>query len=388
MSPQHFLQKKKDWSARKHDVLVGYVRAFCRALSRQEQNKTIWYVDGYAGAGVFREDDDPNNDGEPGSPVLAARETQKLEYNIQCLNIEEDNENYQSLVRETAQFEHVSNIHADFNGVIDEVLERVNGSPAFFFLDPFGTKDLPMEGLIDRIAMRKQPTDILVRYATETVWRLAGAYENDSRRGPAHARNLDKWFKGQEWREIIERYPAGAERNDFLRYYYMDQLRAISGGRFRFAGDYPIRTIEGHIKYHLIFATGSPLGMKIMSEILYQVDSKFVREQEVYRMQKEEAKQAEQMSFLDDLGFGDQVNQDDRLEAIQSDLFRIALSRRNEWEFEALQNELIINYKWFGRMSEKEFRAICKHMFDQGIIERISEGKGWSRGTRFRLHAD
>ncbi len=43
----------------------------------------------------------------------------------------------------------VENIHADFNDAVDNVLQRVQDAPAFFFLDPFGTKDLPMQGLID-----------------------------------------------------------------------------------------------------------------------------------------------------------------------------------------------------------------------------------------------
>jgi three-Cys-motif partner protein len=142
----HFTQRR-DWSARKHAILQAYLPTFCRAISGQTKGNAIWYVDGFAGAGIYR---DPNNLAEPsveGSPVLAARITQSLSYEIQCLNVEEDADNFASLERETEIFQHVTNIHNDFNAVVDSILKTAANGPAFFFLDSFGTKSLPMDGL-------------------------------------------------------------------------------------------------------------------------------------------------------------------------------------------------------------------------------------------------
>lgn len=80
MSLSHFNQPKKDWSKRKHAVLRSYLPSFCTALSGKG---TIWYVDGYAGAGIYRDMSDPKDPGEAGSPVLAAAITQHLPYDIQ-----------------------------------------------------------------------------------------------------------------------------------------------------------------------------------------------------------------------------------------------------------------------------------------------------------------
>ncbi len=284
-APSHFKQLR-DWSERKHAVLEDYLPAFCRALSRQARGGALWYVDGYAGAGIYRDPNNPADPGAIGSPVLAARKTQDLPYAINCLNVEGNSQNFESLQRETVAFAHVENIHADFTAVVEDILAKVAGAPAFFFLDPFGTKDLPMEGLIDRIALRTSPTDLLLRYATETVRRLAGAYEKGDTASGAFAQNLDKWFRGQEWRTLIAQH-TGSDRDDALINYYLQQLVTISNGRMKMASSYPIRSTGGTTKYHLVFATGDRLGIKLMSDILFKADRKYEEDFAAYQKQKE-----------------------------------------------------------------------------------------------------
>ena len=385
MSDSHFNQPKKDWSARKHAVLRDYFPTFCKALSRQG---TIWYVDGFAGAGSFRDPNNPNSSVEAGSPVLAAEIAQQLSYDVRCYNVEEDQGNYQSLVEATKQYPHVINIHADFNTVVGQILTVVQSHPAFFFLDPFGTKDLPMEGVIDRIAMRTKPTDILVRYATETVRRLAGAYEKDLPRRDAHARNLDKWFRGNDWRQIIQQFPVGQSRDTELLTYYLRQLVSISGGRLRFAAAYPIRTIDGYIKYHLVFATGDQLGVKLMSDVLYKTESLFIEEQTAHEQQKQEHLLAGQMILFGEEAPSQAELYKQHLQNIQNSILEIARTSRTTWNFDDLRLELIINRNWFARMSEKDFRAAVKALYTKGKIERLSPGRAWNKDTLLRITYD
>lgn len=382
MNNLHFNQRKKDWSARKHAVLRDYLPTFCRALSRQG---TIWYVDGFAGAGTFRDPNDPNASVETGSPVLAAEIAQELPYDIRCYNVEEDQENFDSLVEATYQYNHVTNVHADFNNVVEHVLAVVQKTPAFFFLDPFGTKDLPMAGVIDRIALRTKATDILVRYATETVRRLAGAYEKDFLRRDAHARNLDNWFRGEAWRQVVQNFPAGPLRDAELLRYYLHQIVTISGGRLRFATAYPIRTIEGYIKYHLVFATGDKLGVKLMSDVLYKVESQFIEEQNAHEQQKQEMLLAGQMSMFEDETPTQADIYQQHLRNIQNSILEIVKDGRAEWNFDDLRFELIMNRSWFARMSEKEFRAAVKALYEEGRVERLSEGNAWGKDTNLRV---
>lgn len=388
-APSHFTQLR-DWSERKHQILAQYLPAFCRTLSRQAGSSTIWYVDGYAGAGIYRDPNNPTDPGTSGSPVLAANITQALTFSIKCLNIEGDKDNFESLQRETACFSHVENIHADFNDVVDQVLARVVAMPAFFFLDPFGTKDLPMEGIVDQIALRTKPTDILLRYATETVRRLAAAYEKDAKRRDAHARNLDKWFRGQGWRTIIEQH-IGNQRDDALIKYYLAQLVSISNGRLKMACSYPIRSTGGITKYHLVFATGDRLGMKLMSDILFKAEAQFEEEHAAHVEQKEVEKRNGQTSMFDLLRATTESTESDALVARVSQIKQSILEQgrkgRTRWQFDNLRCTLIEN-GWFAQFSEKEFRAACKSLHDEGKIERISPGRAWSRDTEFILHPE
>jgi len=384
MPSEHFEQPLRDWSARKHAILKAYLPTFCTVLSNRAGGP-IWYVDGYAGAGVYQNKNNPSP-GEPGSPVLAAQTARDLPYDVRCINVEEDDENFESLERETMPFSHVTNIHADFNNVVDNVLNTVARHPALFFLDPFGTKDLPMEGLVDRIAMRTRQMDILLRYATETVRRVAAAYEKDLSRQVAYAQTLNKWFRGTEWQQLLQRFPVGPERDQALLNYYMQQLVSISGGRLAYASSYPIRTIEGNVKYHLVFATGDRLGIKLMSDILYREETRFIEQQAEHKQKKHDLKLQGQMSLFEEPKPDPIALQQEQLDQIQATILQIAREGRTDWEFDGLRCELIINHGWFAHMSEKEFRAACKTLHTFGKIERLTlHNNAWGKGTHFRI---
>jgi three-Cys-motif partner protein len=383
MAPSHFDQRIRDWSARKHAILKQYLPTFCTALSRRAAGGPIWYVDGYAGAGVYKNPADSDDPGSPGSPILAAQITQELPYDIRCLNVEEDRDNFESLERETASFPHVTNIHADLNDVIDAVLQLVQNAPAFFFLDPFGTRDLPMRGLIDRIALRTRQTDILLRYATETVRRLAGAYEKDAIRSVAHAQNLDNWFRGNQWQKTLQQHPTGPKRDAELLKYYKEQLASISGGQLKFVKDYPIRSIDGQVKYHMVFASGDQLGIKLMSDILYKAEAQYHADYEAH--QQKGAGPYSQLGMFDEPVLDPAIQQARHIEKIQAAILKVGQNIKREWRFFELHCELIINQGWFAHFSEKDLRAACKALHAQSRIERITSGSAWQRETRFRI---
>jgi three-Cys-motif partner protein len=66
MPSEHFEQPLRDWSSRKHSILKAYLPTFCTALSNRAGGGPIWYVDGYAGAGIYK---DKNNPSAPSEPV-------------------------------------------------------------------------------------------------------------------------------------------------------------------------------------------------------------------------------------------------------------------------------------------------------------------------------
>ncbi|MBX0326581.1 three-Cys-motif partner protein TcmP [Oscillochloris sp. ZM17-4] len=378
MTHQHF-DYRREWSARKHAVLQHYLPAFCTALSRTSE--TIWYVDGFAGAGRY-------DDGATGSPLLAVEAIQGLPYDIRCLNVEKDPDCYAILERETTSYPRVTNIQGDFSQVIDQVLLTVQRCPAFFFLDPFGMRNLHMVQLIERIAMRRLPTDILLRYDTEGIRRVVGAYEcTDDPRSVAHGQNLDQIFRGQVWRDIVATISRGPDRDDALLNHYLEQLVHIPSGRFRFAAAYPIRTIDERLKYHLVFATGDKLGFKIMSDVLLRAEASYRDDQETRRQQALAAQTAIQMGL-----FGDEKQEPDpeqlhqaHIAAVQASLHEVGQQKKRTWEFEELFYKLLRSHNWFARLSEKDYRAACKGLAASGSIERISDGRAWRKGTEFRI---
>lgn len=384
MSHDFFNQSRREWSVRKHAVLSEYLPAFCRALSRttrQHYGGTIWYVDGFAGAGRYDED------GALGSPLLALEAIKSLPYDIRCLNVEEDAACYNNLVQETAGNSRVVNLHGDFNAMIDEVLRTVQGCPALFFLDPFGMKDLPMVGQIEKIARRRLATDVLLRYDTIGISRVAGAAENTADpRSAAHSQSLDRVFRGHVWREIFTTSPNGRSRDDALLAHYLEQLKSIPNGRFHFAADYPIRSIEGRLKYYLVFATGDQLGIKIMSDVLRQAEASYCSDKAAHVQQQLAAMPVIQHElFTEEPEDSADQQQQNHIAAVQATLHEVGQRKKREWEFDELFYELLLHWGWFARLSEKDYRSACKGLAASGEIERISEGRAWGRGTAFRI---
>ncbi len=117
----------------------------------------------------------------------------------------------------------------------------------------------------------------------------------------AHTQNLDKWFGGSQWRMILQQHSSGLKCDEELIKYYRQQLISISGGRLEFTKDYPFRSIDGQVKYHLVFASGDRLGMKLMSDILYKAEAQYRADQEVYRQQS--ASSYSQLNMFDDPNF-------------------------------------------------------------------------------------
>jgi three-Cys-motif partner protein len=388
MNKAFFTESRREWSARKHAILREYLPAFCTALSqvsKRHYDGVIWYVDGFAGAGRHEKDN------SPGSPLLALEAIEKLPYDIRCLNVEEDKACFASLEREIAAHPKVTNMCGDFNDVVDEVLSTVHNCPTLFFLDPFGMKDLPMVGQLEKIARRSLATDVLLRYDTHGISRVIGAAGNitDSR-SSAHCQSLDRIFHGSGWRSIADNTPTGKERDEVLLAHYLTQITGIRGGRFRFAAAYPIRTIEGNLKYHMVFATGNRLGVKLMSDVLHQAEISYLSDYDAHLQQQQAAQLAALPAiqldlFAPEAPMSAEQLREQHIAAVQATLLKVGAQKKAVWEFEALYYELLLHEDWFARLSEKDYREACKGLAGTGKIERLSEGRAWKQGIQFRI---
>src|SRR5689334_19077009 len=94
-----FFDELKIWSEIKLRILAKYLDAYRRI--RGGFHSTIYFVDGFAGAGKFRTSMN-SSESQDGSPVILAKLAQHVldsdrGYRLVCINTEIDNNNFQSL---------------------------------------------------------------------------------------------------------------------------------------------------------------------------------------------------------------------------------------------------------------------------------------------------
>src|SRR5688572_1205662 len=119
-----FFDERRLTSKLKHYVLRRYVKEFAYHLG--STNPTVYYVDGFAGSGVYRES------GEEGSPLLIARLARDLRtgltpVTLRCINVEGDKGRFEDLEAATREYMPdvvERNISATFTEAIPEILQR------------------------------------------------------------------------------------------------------------------------------------------------------------------------------------------------------------------------------------------------------------------------
>jgi three-Cys-motif partner protein len=95
---------------------------------------------------------------------------------VKCVNVEVNRKRYRQLVDATAAFIGHSveqNYCAAFTSVLDDILRQIGQAPAFFFLDPFGTKGLPFRDLLP-LFHRVARTEVLITLHTDGIAKKAG----------------------------------------------------------------------------------------------------------------------------------------------------------------------------------------------------------------------
>lgn len=177
-APWHdaFFDQPRLTSKLKHCILEAYVKEFAYHLG--SARPMVYYVDGFAGPGGYRR---TTGEFEPGSPVLMARFAEHLRtttasFMVKCLNVEADRERYRQLEEATAAFaDHIveKNYGSVFTEVLGDILRRIGKAPAFFFLDPFGTKGLAFRELLP-LFQRVARTEVLITLHTDGIAKKAG----------------------------------------------------------------------------------------------------------------------------------------------------------------------------------------------------------------------
>jgi three-Cys-motif partner protein len=370
-----FFTARREWSRWKHRLLYRYLGKFAAILG--SRHHTIFYVDGFAGAGQYT---DPP---EPGSPVIAAtlaRDAEAVQrgYTLKCINVEPTS--FDSLVAATTSVAPrlVDNRRGTFRDHIPDILTTIGREPALFFLDPYGHKGMEWD-VVEQIAQRARSgrkTELLLNLYSTKIDRDAGWIDSTATPGPAFVARLDRFFGTTEWQGLYTGASTYEERMSALTNLYLQRLaNAFSG----IAASYPIKTMAGLLKYHLILGTPSVHGALAMSDVVYRVAREYDQEQDAHRPQD-----ANLELFPPPRPTEEQ--RDATIAVALADDILALRTRSATWTFRQIQEELVS--KWFGRALEKHYRAACKRLKTDGKLRVIPPNRPSSRGSRGGINDD
>jgi three-Cys-motif partner protein len=356
---EEFFSDLKEWSRRKLSIIKKYLVGFSNILGRR--SKEVYYVDGFAGRGMYE-------GGEKGSPVLAAEASETFRqgnrpFSLLCINVEKDHESFMNLCDETARFGNlVKNYDGLFEDNIDTILSQIQNHPAVFFIDDFGIKGTDW-GAVEKVVARKDSTDIWIRFDYKTVRRLAGFYDSDAKEAQGKLNTLQSLF-GISSKNLQARLEGNTpeERINNALDLYIEQLEKTFDkfGKKGFAASYPIISIDGHRKYHLIFACAHPKAATLASNIVNGIKETFQREKEEYLEQR-----TGQMSFFTSEITEKQIF-DEKVKQLKEAMLQ--LSKNNPLTREELHYEIMAQDKsWFGKIGRKHFTKALKELLNDAM---------------------
>lgn len=292
---KQFFTRRRLTSKLKHLVLQSYVKEFAYYLG--SARRVVYYVDGFAGPGVYR-----GANAEDGSPLLIASLAQQIAnsphpFELRCLNVESDPDRFESLEQATRPFQPrvvEKNYNASFVEVIPEILRAVADAPTFFFIDPFGTKDIAFRELLP-LFKRSYTTEVLVTLHTDGIAKKAGYFAREKSENAkdreiaskftthlAAALNISLEKLRDGWLQTGAKGDTEAFETRALEY-YLKQLRSRHT-QFNFVKPFRVRYYragtlgERPVCFYLVFATRHEKGLFVMNDVMVDALGKFYRE--------------------------------------------------------------------------------------------------------------
>ena len=285
-----FFEERRLTSQLKHLVLRDYVREFAYHLG--SESRPVYYIDGFAGPGQYRA---PGRPPEDGSPLLIAKLAEQIRasanpFELRCLNVEKVPTSHQRLQDATAAFrpqivEH--NYRSTFAEAIPDVLQRIGRSPSFFFIDPFGTKDIPFDAL-EVIFARDDRTEVLITFHADGIAKKAGYFDSfdspDARKASlaraltanlSAALALDLEELRARWNYHVNDNQGGTDAFELNILTHYRTLLTSSRTRFAFTKPFPVRYDPtglsaggSSVCFYLVFAAQKQKGLEVMNDVM------------------------------------------------------------------------------------------------------------------------
>lgn len=300
-----YFTDKHPWSQTKDALLGCYLTPFFQKVYRSSRDGIV-YVDAFAGAGKFE-------DGEPGSPLIALSKvqaiarTQKIKRPIQFIFAEARQELRTALLdnfheaRGNSRYIKNPIVCNDYAGAMQTALTATcagakRPSTVFYYVDPFGIKDLRMSYLLQ--SPNPQHTEVLVNFNSGGFLRAACAVQKVKLDLPQGVEVFDAGFganvQDEErclrltqcvgsdgWIEIIRLLQE--KRYDFwvAEYEIAKLFCRNASSAYRYVTNMPIKDMTqrvesgGLVKYRLIHMTNNADGCVLMNDNMLKRNETF-----------------------------------------------------------------------------------------------------------------
>jgi|GEM_PF-3475130 len=295
-----FQKNRLPWSRWKHAILIQYLKTMAAVL---QSRGTTYVVDGFAGPGRYVED------GEDGSPLLAAKHAKSLydenaNYELRCINVESESEVFENLERATEPYKPlVENFHGSFGEYVRKILALIGTQPTLFFLDPIGVKGLEWDALLPIFSRYglNGITELLIRFDARSAIRLTGS---DITFHPTFNAILGE-TNSRYWQEYLENCgSSGQERRDCITDAYEDKIKT----QFDYVARIPIKRSDDFIQYYLIYTTRNLKGIQVMNDVLAGVNDLRDRTLDAERISRDELVQLDMFATPSDTQLINELN--------------------------------------------------------------------------------
>jgi three-Cys-motif partner protein len=272
-----FFREKRSWSKVKDTIFAKYLDAYLHKVHQLQ--KPILVVDGFAGPGIF-------GDNSEGSPLIACRvaKANLRGVPIRCCFADVRRGHRAALSKALSAEIQASLAIAPFNdcaSVLAHAIEKHPRDTIFFYLDPYGIKDLEFD-TVRRIyeRMERVSSEVLMNFSYRAFMRLSGNwnYADSASKIAAEVKKekietVDRVMGGEYWRDIIfDPSLSSVGREEAVISAYLGRIREVCPYAYAVPVKEPREDAPGLpddelAHYHLVFATRTPDAVLFMNDI-------------------------------------------------------------------------------------------------------------------------
>ncbi|HZZ95266.1 MAG TPA: three-Cys-motif partner protein TcmP [Usitatibacter sp.] len=273
-----FFRQKRAWSNVKDKIVGDYVSCYLKTVPNLR--KPILIIDGFSGPGRF-------GDGTDGSPIIFCSAIEQITLGravTSCLFADANPTHRLALSENLAPYIAAGIAESpfdDWKSALTRALEVGAASTMFFYLDPYGIKELEFDA-VRQIYERdtRRSTEVLINFNFRTFMRMSGnwnyadgANEISEKVKASKVETVNRVMGGDYWIPIVtDRGLNKLEREDAVINAYLERVKKY----FPFGYSIPVKERRPEdagvpdddlARYHLIFATRSSRAVQYMNDI-------------------------------------------------------------------------------------------------------------------------